>query len=114
VDLMEAEPSELGHRNAFNSTAFSAAPEAFAASIQEFIPECELSYDVDPNRQAIAESWRNQIDPTVAAYEWGFKTTYDVDEMTKDMLEKVKDKELERKTLKSWYKVVMLLCISFF
>ncbi|MBU5466010.1 L-threonine 3-dehydrogenase [Virgibacillus sp. MSJ-26] len=92
VDLMEAEPSELEHRNAFNITAFSAAPEDFAASIQKFIPEFELSYDVDPNRQAIAESWPNQIDPTVAENEWGFKTNYDLDKMTKDMLEKVKDK----------------------
>jgi len=92
VDLMEADPSKLEHRNAFNITAFSAAPEDFAASIQKFIPEFELSYDVDPERQAIAESWPNQIDPTVAEKEWGFKANYDLDKMTKDMLEKVKEK----------------------
>lgn len=92
VDLMEADPNKLEHRNAFNITAFSAAPEDFAASIQKFIPEFELSYDVDPDRQAIAESWPNQIDPTVAEKEWGFKANYDLDKMTKDMLEKVKEK----------------------
>src|SRR5699024_4359136 len=81
VDLMEAESSELAHRNAFNITAFSAAPEDFAASIHKFIPEFELSYDVNPKRQAIAESWPNQIDPTVAENEWGFKTNYDLDKM---------------------------------
>src|SRR5690625_3815592 len=93
VDLMEAEPSELEHRNAFNNTAFSAAPEDFAASIQKYIPEFKLSYDVDPARQAIADSWPNHIDSSVARKEWGFKVNYDLDTMTKDMLEKIKQKQ---------------------
>lgn len=92
VDLMEADPSKLVHRNAFNITAFSAAPEDFAASIQKYIPEFKLSYDVDPVRQAIAESWPNHIDSTVAKNEWDFKVNYDLDKMTKDMLEKIKEK----------------------
>lgn len=92
VDLMEADPNKLVHRNAFNITAFSASPEDFAASIQKYIPEFKLSYDVDPVRQAIAESWPNHIDSTVAKNEWDFKVNYDLDKMTKDMLEKIKEK----------------------
>lgn len=93
VDLMETNPKQLVHRNAFNITAFSAAPEDFAASIQRYIPEFKLTFDVDPARQSIAESWPNHIDPSVAKNEWGFKVNYDLDKMTKDMLEKIKEKQ---------------------
>jgi len=86
VQLMEADPSALIHRNAFNVTAFSAAPEDFAAAIKKHIPQFTLNYDVDPKRQKIADSWPNSIDATAAREEWGFKPKYDLDKMTEDML----------------------------
>ncbi len=90
VDLMEADPTKLIHRNAFNVTAMSFEPEEIAAEIRKHIPSFEMSYDVDPIRQAIAESWPNSIDATAAKEEWGFKADYDLAKMTKDMLEKLK------------------------
>ena len=48
TQLLEADPSKLIHRNAFNVTAMSFDPEMIAASIRKFIPEFELDYDVDP------------------------------------------------------------------
>ncbi|MFC3041228.1 L-threonine 3-dehydrogenase [Virgibacillus xinjiangensis] len=92
VQLMEADPAKLIHRNAFNISAFSAAPEDFARSIQNHIPEFEMKYEVDPVRQKIADSWPNSIDSSAAQQEWGFHVDYDLDKMTKDMLEKVKQK----------------------
>lgn len=92
IDLMEADPSKLIHRNAFNVTAMSFDPEQLAAEIRKHIPSFELSYEVDPVRQAIADSWPNSIDASAAADEWGFKAKYDLASMTCDMLEKVKDK----------------------
>ncbi|HSJ37455.1 MAG TPA: L-threonine 3-dehydrogenase [Planococcus sp. (in: firmicutes)] len=92
IDLMEADPAKLEHRNAFNVTAMSFEPEELAASIRKHIPEFQMNYDVDPARQAIADSWPNSIDPSAAKKEWGFKTTYDLDAMTADMLEKLKVK----------------------
>ena len=92
IDLMEADPSKLIHRNAFNVTAMSFDPAEIAASITKYIPTFELSYEVDPIRQAIANSWPDSIDATSAEEEWGFKTKYDLDLMTKDMLEKLKVK----------------------
>jgi nucleoside-diphosphate-sugar epimerase len=47
---------------------------------------------VDPVRQAIANSWPNAIDATAAKNEWGFKAHYDLDAMTKDMLDKLATK----------------------
>ncbi|WP_106495929.1 L-threonine 3-dehydrogenase [Lentibacillus sp. Marseille-P4043] len=89
IQLMEADPSKLKHRNAFNISAISAAPEDFAKAIKKHIPEFSLQYDVDPGRQKIAESWPNSIDSSAATEEWGFKAAYDIDTMTKDMLEKL-------------------------
>ncbi|NLJ98903.1 MAG: L-threonine 3-dehydrogenase [Tissierellia bacterium] len=89
TQLLEADPSKLIHRNAFNVTAMSFEPEEIAASIKKIIPEFELDYDVDPGRQAIADSWPNSLDDTAAREEWGWDPQYDLDAMTKDMLEKL-------------------------
>ncbi|HSH36704.1 L-threonine 3-dehydrogenase [Schnuerera sp.] len=90
--LLEADSSKLVHRNAFNVTAMSFEPEEIAASIKRLIPEFKLDYDVDPARQAIADSWPNSLDDTAAREEWGWNPKYDLDAMTKDMLEKLKIK----------------------
>lgn len=86
IDLMEADPTKLIHRNAFNVSAMSVDPEMIATSIRKHIPEFELTYDVDPVRQAIAESWPNSLDISAAQAEWGFKARYDLDRMTEDMI----------------------------
>ncbi|QFF97870.1 L-threonine 3-dehydrogenase [Psychrobacillus glaciei] len=92
VDLMEADASKLIHRNAFNVTAMSFEPEEIAASIKKVIPTFTMDYDVDPIRQAIANSWPDSIDTTAAKEEWGFTYKYNLDDMTKDMLEKLASK----------------------
>ncbi|SHG25607.1 L-threonine 3-dehydrogenase [Ornithinibacillus halophilus] len=92
VQLMEADADKLEHRNAFNISAISAAPEDFAKAIQKHIPEFSISYEVDPVRQKIADSWPNSIDSSAATKEWGFKADYDIDAMTKEMLEKIAEK----------------------
>jgi len=92
VQLMEADGSKLIHRNAFNVTAMSFDPEEIANEIKKHIPDFQISYDVDPVRQGIADSWPNSIDATAAKEEWGFKAEYDLSKMTKDMLEKLRVK----------------------
>lgn len=96
ITLMEADASKLIHRNAFNVTAMSIEPEDVAAAIRKHIPEFTLSYEVDPVRQAIADSWPNSIDATAAMNEWGFKAEYDLDKMTEDMLTKLRGKLLQQ------------------
>jgi nucleoside-diphosphate-sugar epimerase len=92
VKLIEADSSKLVHRNAFNITAMSFDPEGIAASIKKYIPNFVMDYDVDPIRQAIANSWTNSIDDTAAREEWGWNPKYDLDAMTKEMLEKLREK----------------------
>ena len=92
VDLMEADPSKLKDRNAFNITAMSLTPEILEESIKKYMPEFKLSYDVDPIRQAIAESWPNSLDDSAAREQWGWKPSFDLDKMTVDMLENLSKK----------------------
>ena len=89
TQLLEADPDKLIHRNAFNVTAMSFDPEEIAASIRKHIPEFELSYDVDKVKQAIADSWPNSLDDSAAKAEWGWNPEYNLETMTKDMLEKL-------------------------
>lgn len=90
--LLEANPDKLVHRNAFNITAMSFAPEHIAAEIKKHIPEFELTYNVDPVRQAIANSWPNSLDDSAAREEWGWNPKYDLASMTTDMLAKLRVK----------------------
>ena len=92
IDIMEADPSRLVHRNSFNIAAMSFDPETIAASIRKYIPEFTMEYKVDPLRQSIAESWPNSLDDTCARNEWDWAPTYDLDMMTQDMLRVLKAK----------------------
>jgi Nucleoside-diphosphate-sugar epimerases len=92
VNLMEADPGRLIHRNAFNITAMSFAPEGIYAEIKKHIPSFTMDYDVDPVRQSIADSWPNSLDDSTARQEWGWKPEYGLSEMTADMLQKLRDK----------------------
>lgn len=98
VDLMEADGDKLVHRNAFNISAMSFEPSQIAAEIKKHIPNFTMSYDVDPVRQAIADSWPNSIDSSAAVAEWGFKAEYNLEKMTIDMLDKLK-KKLQKKEI---------------
>lgn len=92
VMLMEADPTKLIHRNAFNIASMSFAPETIYAAIRKYKPTFEMVYDVDALKQRIANSWPDKMDDACARAEWGWKPTYDLDSMTIDMLEKLRIK----------------------
>lgn len=86
VELMEADPSKLKHRNCFNVSAMSFDPEMISAEIKKHITDFRLEYNVDPIKQAIANSWPNSMDHSAAQEEWGWKPEYNLATMTEDML----------------------------
>lgn len=96
-ELMEADPTKLKHRNAFNIAAMSFAPEEIAAAIQEELPSFTMSYQVNPTLQAIADSWPDKLEDTAAREEWGWKAQYDLKTMTKDMLKNLQPRLAETK-----------------
>lgn len=90
IQLIEADPAELLHRNAFNVSAMSICPADIAKSIQKFIPEFEISYEINPTLQKIADSWPNSLDVTIAKKEWDFDPKVDLESITKIMLDNIK------------------------
>lgn len=94
IKVMEADPTHMKNRNAYNISAMSITPGDIAASIRKIIPEFKLTYHDDKMRQAIADSWPDSIDSTAAKEEWGFSPKYSLDEMTKDMIETIRKKEM--------------------
>jgi nucleoside-diphosphate-sugar epimerase len=86
IQLMEADPGRLMHRNAFNVSAMSFAPEMVEAEIKKHVPDFEMVYRVDAVKQKIADSWPNKMDDSCAKEEWGWSPRYDLPTMTRDML----------------------------
>ena len=92
IEIMEADPSKLVHRNSFNIASMSFDPEMIIAKIKEYVPGFEVEYKLDPLRQKIADSWPDSLDDTCAREEWGWKPEFDLDGMTKDMLKHLPEK----------------------
>ncbi len=86
VQLMEADPAKLVHRNSFNITSMSFSPEVLAAEIRKQMPNFKLGYKVDPVKEKIARSWPNSLDDSCAREEWGWAPKWDMQAMVTDML----------------------------
>ncbi|NCC18278.1 MAG: NAD-dependent epimerase/dehydratase family protein [Bacteroidia bacterium] len=94
INIMEADPTKLIHRNSFNVTAMHFNPEEIYKEIQKHIPAFKMEYKLDEVRQKIADSWPNWMDDTCAREEWGFKPKFNLESMTVDMIDKLKKKLL--------------------
>ena len=86
IELMEAPKEKITTRTSYNISGMSFSPQEIASEIKKHIPEFIISYSPD-YRQAIANSWPQSIDDSVARKDWGWKPEYDLPAMTKDMLE---------------------------
>ena len=89
IELMEAPAEKITIRTSYNLSGMSFSPKEIAASIQKYIPDFSITYKPD-YRQAIANSWPQSIDDTVARNDWGWENDYDLDKMTKEMLDNLK------------------------
>lgn len=95
IKLMEADPSRLIHRNAFNIASMSFAPETIYEAIRREVPGFEMEYQPDPLKQSIADSWPDSMDDSCARQEWDWKPEYDLEAMTRDMLAKLRARLLK-------------------
>ena len=93
VEVMEADPSKLVHRNSFNIAAMSFCPRELFEVIKKRIPDATFDYNVDPVKAAIADSWPNKMDDSCAREEWGWKPQWDIEAMVDDMLKVIGEKQ---------------------
>lgn len=89
IELMEAPAANIAVRHSYNLSAMSFSPKEIGAEIKKHIPGFKLDYQPD-YRQQIADSWPQSIDDSVATKDWGWKPEYDLQKMTKDMLDNLK------------------------
>ena len=95
IQLMEADPTRLIHHNGFNVAAMSFAPETIYAEIKKLRPQFEMTYEVDPLKADIADSWPDCMDDSCARNEWDWRPQYDLQSMTADMLDKLSKRLLK-------------------
>jgi len=86
IELMEAPAEKISIRTSYNISGISFSPNEIAAEIKKNIKDFQITYSPD-YRQAIADSWPQSIDDSVARNDWGWKNEYDLSKITKDMFE---------------------------
>lgn len=88
IDLFNADSDGLTQR-VYNVNSMQLTPSDIINSITTYIPNFDCTFKPD-YRQQIAESWPHSIDDSLARKDWGWNPDFDLDAMTKDMIEKLK------------------------
>lgn len=83
--LMDAPSEKITIRTSYNLSGMSFTPAEISLEIKKHVPGFQVSYKPD-FRQAIADSWTQSIDDTVARRDWGWNPRFDLALMTEDML----------------------------
>jgi nucleoside-diphosphate-sugar epimerase len=86
IELMEAPAEKIKIRTSYNLSGMSFSPKEIASEIKKHLPDFSIDYKPD-YRQAIADSWPQSIDDSVARKDWGWKEEYDLSRMTSDMFD---------------------------
>ncbi len=89
LELMEAPEEKISVRTSYNISGISFSPEQIAGEIKKYLPEFAITYQPD-YRQSIAESWPQSIDDRIAREDWNWKPAYDLEKLTRDMLENIR------------------------
>ena len=91
LQLMHAPKEDLIVRSSYNLGGMSFTPKELVTEIKKYLPDFEVDYQPD-FRQAIADSWPASIDDSVAKEDWGLQYGFGLEEMTKVMLQNLKNK----------------------
>jgi nucleoside-diphosphate-sugar epimerase len=85
VELMEADASKITVRTSYNLAALSFSAEELAGEIAKAVEGFTCEY-VPDFRQAIADSWPDSVDDSVAHRDWGWSHKYGLKELADIML----------------------------
>ena len=76
---IEKAPRENFSRLVYNVTSFSISAGTIENYVKSAFPSSKISYEVHQNRQAIIDTWPEDVDDTPARTEWGWMPDYNVD-----------------------------------
>lgn len=91
IQLMNTDSSKLSVRSSYNMAGISFTPRELTEEIRKLLPDFKITYKPD-FRQAIADSWPQSIDDSIARQDWGMVNDYDISRMTGVMLKEIKIK----------------------
>lgn len=91
LELMDAPKDHIKVRTSYNISGASFSPSEIAASIQKEYTAFKVSYQPD-FRQQIADSWPKKIDDSAAARDWKWQPHYNLSDITRTMISKLKEK----------------------
>jgi nucleoside-diphosphate-sugar epimerase len=83
--LAEAPLQRLSQR-VYNVTSFSFSAAEFATFTREGFPGAEISFQPDPHRQAIVDSWPADVDDSAARRDWGWEPEYNAEDACQEYL----------------------------
>jgi len=95
IEVMEAPLEKISIRTSYNISGVSFSPREIAAEIKKHLADFSISYQPD-YRQAIAKSWPESIDDSVARNDWGWKPRYDLASLTQDMIENLERENIQQ------------------
>ena len=81
--LMEV-PREKLSNNVYNIAAFAITAEEFRQRALKAFPDAKITFESNPRRQGIVDSWPEDVDDSLARTEWDWKPDYDVDRFFDD------------------------------
>lgn len=90
IQLMDTPAEKISIRSSYNFSAISFTPKQIGHEIQKILPNFELSYEENDPRQAIADSWPKSIEDDYARRDWNWQPSFDLERMTKDMIDNLK------------------------
>jgi nucleoside-diphosphate-sugar epimerase len=76
---LAAAPLAALARTAYNVRAFNPSADEIRRVVLDAFPNAEITYRVDDRRQAIVDSWPEDVDDAAARRDWGFAPRYDFD-----------------------------------
>jgi len=85
LELMEAPAAQITERGSYNLAGLSFTPSDIANEIRKHLPDFEIRYEPD-FRQTIAKGWPNSIDDGCARNDWGWRHSFDLPQLVREML----------------------------
>jgi threonine 3-dehydrogenase len=76
--LADTPREKLSHA-VYNIASFSLTAGEFRQRALQSFPSAQISFRPNPRRQGIVDSWPEDVDDSLARFEWGWKPDYDAD-----------------------------------
>jgi nucleoside-diphosphate-sugar epimerase len=79
-------PKESLTRTVYNLSAFNPSAGELAEIVKQHFPGASITFEPDPERQGIVDTWPEDVDSSSATEDWGFAPQHDLESAFEDHL----------------------------